>query len=350
MLYAILHHPEHYTRRSGLFPLVEALGARPLFYHLRWEAWQRRSWTAGQWLRAWGGRYYGSAWNGLTPWVDEARLAWQARAGRGDVIHFLFGEFAAPRHPRWFRRGGARLAGTFHCSARRLPQVLKGYRCWASFDRISVMSRSQIPYLLEQGVPADRIEVTLHGVDTRFFAPDPERSGAPDRPLRLALVGSTERDHDFAAAVMRGLGNEAVTLEVLTARVNQPAYQGLGQVHLLGNLPDEGLRDLYRSVDLLLMPMLDCTANNAVLEAMACGTPVMVNRVGGIPEYVDDTCNVVLPGKETEAWVDTLRALVRDRTPLIRWRPAVRAWAEGFDWSRTAQAFQAFHRRLLEVA
>jgi len=92
--------------------------------------------------------------------------------------------------------------------------------------------------------------------------------------------------------------------------------------------------------------MLDCTANNAVLEAMACGTPVMVNRIGGIPEYVDPGCNVVMPDKDPDAWIARVRGLAADRDSLGRMRPAVRVWAERFDWPRMAEPYRRLFDRL----
>lgn len=346
MVYAILHHPEDFAQRSGLFPLVEAIGAKPLFYDMTWEQLQKRSWTAGQWVRNWGVRHYGSTWNALIPWRDERRLAREADATAGDIIHFLWGEFAAPREPQLFNRSGAKIVGTFHCSARRLPAVLGNYRCLQSFDRISVMSKSQIPFFVAHGFPVDRIDVTLHGVDADFFCPA-GRPHADDETLRLLLVGSTERDHDFAAAVMRELSGELVHLDVLTGVVNRSAYAGLANVTVLGRLDDVALRNAYRSADIVFMPLLDCTANNALLEAMACGTPVMANRVGGIPEYVDAEANFVFADKDMTAWCRSIRELIPRREAIAKRRAQVRTWAERFAWRTVSVQYRDFYSKAM---
>ncbi len=338
MVYAILHHPEIFAQRSGLFPLVQALGAKPVFYDITWERLQKRSWTAGQWLRDWGVRHYGSTWNALVPWRDERRLARAADARAGDVVHFLWGEFAAPREPRRFNGHGSKIVGTFHCSARRQPQVLGNFRCLQNFDRISVMSKSQIPFFVSRGYPAERINVTLHGVDTIFFCPAPEPPFA-EGPLRMFIAGSTERDHEFAAEVMRALRGSPFHLDVLTSRASHAAYTGLENVRILPRLSDEDLRAAYRRADLLFMPMLDCTANNAILEAMACGTPVMANRIGGIPEYVSERSAAIMPDKDVAEWVEKLRWLAANRRAWAGWGPAARAWAEDYGWAKVARNF-----------
>ena len=324
--------------------------AKPALYDLTWECWQKRSWTAGYLLRKWGIRYYGSAWNGLVPYWDECRLARQIQAQREDCVHFMWGEFAAPRHPAWFNRRGAVLVGTFHCSARRQPQVLGKYRSLQAFDRISVMSKTQLPFFAEQGFPADRMDVTLHGVDTDFFSPAVGQRRLAPGVLRLLMVGSTERDHEFAAAVMKAMADEPLVLDVLTSPVNQAVYAGLEHVRMLGNLSDEALRTAYQEHDLLFMPMLDCTANNAVLESMSCGTPVMINRVGGVPEYIAEACNFVMPDKQLDQWVDALRDLIVNRDHLSALQPATRSWAEGFSWPRVAEQFIAFYGRAFRTS
>ncbi len=334
MIYAILHDVRNYCARSSFPPLLENLDCRVVPYHAAWEAVQARSWTAGHALRRWGIRHYGSEWNWLVPYAHEGLLARATRsAGAGDVIHFLMAEFASPRHPRWFNRRGARLVGTFHCSARRLEQVLGSYRCLFAFDRISVMSASQIPFFVARGYPADRIQVTLHGVDADYFHPGTQpRVSRSDGALRLLLVGSTERDHAFAAGVMRQLREERFHLDVLTSPVNREAYAGLPNVTCLSGLSDTQLVDAYRQADLLFMPVLDCTANNAVMESMACGTPVMANRAGGIPEYVKADCNYLFDRKDADEWVAVLRRLEGNRAELLARRGAVRAWAVSLDW------------------
>jgi glycosyltransferase involved in cell wall biosynthesis len=257
-------------------------------------------------------------------------------------------EFGSPRHPSWFTLKGATIVGTFHCSARRLPTVLGNFKCLGAYSRISVMSKEQIPFFVSRGFPADLIDVTLHGVDTAFYCPATEVLKCnTDDTLRLFLVGSTERDHEFAAAVMKELEGDPVRLDVLTAAVNHAPYAGLRNVSILPFLDDIRLRETYRNADLIFMPMLDCTANNALLEAMACGTPVMTNRIGGIPEYVGDSCSIIMEGKKTDEWAARVRDLSRHREVLNAMRQPARAWAMKFTWAGLAPQYLDFYQKAL---
>lgn len=328
--------------------MIRLLNAREVTYPVAWEKLQRRSWTLGHGVRQWGRRYYGSTWNALLPHWDEWRMAREVDELDPDVVHFLWGEFASPRRPDLFRRKRRAVVGTFHCSARRQPAVLQGFKCFHSFDAISVVSVSQIPFFLEHDVPRERIRYLPLGIDTDVFKPAAEFARLPG-PLRMALVGSTERDHAFAADVMKRIDPEAAHLSVCTAKDYHSAYQGIPSVQLLPFLSDDELIRLYQTVDLLFMPMLDCTANDAILEAMACGTPVMVNRVGGVAEYVDPLCNWVFDEKNAGAWADALRQLSREKERAWSRRAEVRRAVERFRWTSVVEQYRAFYKDAARV-
>ncbi len=342
---AFLHKPGEFSRRSGLAPLAESLGARCIYYNFAWERVGEQSWRLGHTLRRMGIRYYGSAWNALVPIWSEWKLSREYRREPARVAHFLWGEFASPRRARPFRSRDGLVVGTFHASARRQPSVMTTRFRLDVFDAVTTMSASQEPFFLERGVPPDRLATILHGVDVEYFVP-PICRMERDGPLRLLLVGSTERDHEFAAAVMNRLPDGIASLSICTSREQQIHYRNAKHVNVLPFLAEAAFLSEYQQADLLFMPMLDCTANNAVLESMACGTPVMVNRVGGIPEYVNPSCNVVMDEKRVDAWVEKLIELSRSRDALEGQRSAVRTWAEGFAWPLVARHYLDLFERL----
>jgi glycosyltransferase involved in cell wall biosynthesis len=343
-VYAIYFRPADFARRSGLEPLAEAVGAVKLTHGCFWRSGARINWRVEEALKRWGTSYFGSPWNYLMPVWDEYRLA----AGmRGPCIaHFLFAEFAGPRRAGPFRRRGARVVGTFHASPRRQEQV-NGRMPVHVYDCISVVARAQQPFFEARGVPRERIFFTPHGVDTNYFAPDPNRVANLEGPLRGLLVGSTERDHAFAAALMRALPPGMMHLAVATKPHPHPAYRDARNVMLVPHLDDAGLVRAYQQADLLVMPMLDATANNAMLEAMACGTPVLTNRTSGTADYVDPTCNDILEGKDIDAWCGRVLHWHRHRDALAARRSAVRRWAESLSWERVAPAYRAMYARAM---
>lgn len=340
--YLILHHPSGFSEKSSLMGLVAVLGAKSLWYEITYEKVMRRSWTLGYFLRRVGDAYYGTTWNALVPFVDEWRLSRRIDSS-SPVVHFLWGEFASPRWPGLFRKQGGRVVGTFHCSARRQPKVLGRFKCWKSFDRISVVSKTQIPFIVEQGVDPAAVSVVRHGVDTRCFTPDPGIVWSEQGPIRGVLVGKTERDHEFMADVLRKLPPGVLELSICTACEGQHIYRGVPHAKVLPFLDDNSLVKLYQQAELMVMPMLDSTFNNAFLEAMACGTPVMTNNKGGAPEYLDSMSSFIMDGRNVDEWVDRLMAFAKDRQSLQAMRGAVRKWAERFDWTAVAPEWAALH-------
>ena len=123
-LFAVVFAPQSFSWNSGMFPLVRSLDARTLEFAPVWERLQAKSWTVGNALRQWGIRRTGSHWNALVPGWDEARfLRALPRRTEPYPVHFIWGEFAAPRRAYRYRRKGARVVVSVHCSARRWDSV-----------------------------------------------------------------------------------------------------------------------------------------------------------------------------------------------------------------------------------
>jgi len=347
-VYGCLFHHATLSSRSGMGPLVDALGARTIYYELVGERLARKSWRLSQLVTAAGIRYYGTTWNALMPFTGERNLVREIPRTAGALLHFIFADFTLPRRASFYRKRAITTVSTFHASATKLPQVLGRVRSFEACGWITLMSDSQRPFFLDRGIPSDRIRVILHGVDTQFFRPPEARRAAASGPLRALLVGKTERDHAFAARLIRQAPPNAVQLDVATHPHQFGYYQGTTGVRLLDRLDDDALVRAYQQADVLLMPMLDCSANNAVLESMACGTPVVANAVGGIPEYVGTRGGYVMPEKSEEAWIDLLRRLHSSRDELEARRRGVRAWAESFDWHRVAGQYLELYRHAAE--
>jgi glycosyltransferase involved in cell wall biosynthesis len=345
-VYGILFRPVGWVARSGLWPVVEAAGMVPVEFGRRWQRWQlEKSWTAGTWLRRWGNRWYGSGWNSLTPFWDERAIRSALPDGEPHVTHWLWGEFAAPKRADAYRRRGARVVVSVHCSARRWDDIWMRPDGYTQADIVVLTSETQRPFV-ERTVPRDRVRRIPLGVDCRFFSPEPG-TRTPGKRLRLFLFGNTERNHAFAALVAKRLPADRFELRVRTDTAVQGQYDGIPCVSVLPELTDGQVLEEYRRADITFMPMLDSAANDVFLESMACGTPLMVNRVGGVPEYVSEACNFVMPPDSApDDWADRLLSLERDRAPLHAARAPARVWAERFDWTKIAEDYRALYREL----
>lgn len=195
-------------------------------------------------------------------------------------------------------------------------------------------------------VPRKRGWSLPHGMAGDHCMSGQRREGGGTR-LWLLLPGYTERDFGLAAAVDKRLPPEQYGWRGRTVTLERRLYDGIFCVTMLPRLSDEQVREECCQADLLGMPRLDSAANNVFLESMACGTPVMITRVGGVPEYVPGDFNAVMPaGADADAWVGKLTQFAENRERLDTWRPVARHWAERLDWKIVAEAYRALYRAM----
>lgn len=187
-------------------------------------------------------------------------------------------------------------------------------------DRFLTVSRYSAEVL---GVPPERTTVIYGGVDTRRFNP------APGRPSRAGVlfVGRLT-PHKGVDGLLRALPRGALLNVVGTAGHDlRPPESGYARwlrqlageegrdVRFLGAVSDTELLELYRSTAAMVLPSVEQTCYGrrvaisellglSVLEAMACGAPVVASRLGGLREVVrhGETGFLVEPGD-----VDALR-------------------------------------------
>ncbi|MFZ5485077.1 MAG: glycosyltransferase family 4 protein [Pseudomonadota bacterium] len=207
-------------------------------------------------------------------------LPWTRRATR--LTHFIYGEDTYLFTPLW-KNGRNRCLATYHYPPDRLiervnPGVLK------SLDAVVAVGINQVDYF-SRFLPADRIHYLPHPVDADFFSPGPP---PPVDPIKLLCVGQMYRRHDEVLAVHRRLCNQGYALETHVigpkTLLEHPINREPGiQVHV--GLSDDALLEHYRTASIGLLPLSDATANNSLLEMMACGLPVVSTHVGGVGEY-----------------------------------------------------------------
>ncbi|MHB1193713.1 MAG: glycosyltransferase [Longimicrobiales bacterium] len=185
-----------------------------------------------------------------------------------------------------------------------------------------------------------RVELVRNGIDMKRFVPTESPPGAPFTILAVArlvekkglpvLVDACgilrDRGHDFRCEV---IGKGALR-SVLEQRIRDHALQE--HVHLVGPLPQQEIIERYHRAHVLALPSIVGSDGNreglpvSIVEALACGLPVVSTPVTGIPEVVHDGCNgLLVPERDPVALADALARLMTEPELLERLRSATRA-------------------------
>jgi len=217
-----------------------------------------------------------------------------------------------------------------------------------ALDRLVIVAESARSYW-EQYIDPRRIVMMLHGVDTDFFSPstNDEKLSTHGGALHAVFSGQWLRDFETLAAVVARVDelDLPVRFELVVPRFarNTAACYQLAmskRVRWHAHLSDEELRAVYQQADILLLPLIDSTANNGLLEGMACGIPVIVTDVGGVRDYAKNNfAHLVAPGDAAEI-VQLLKHYVENKAHLAIRGAAARAHVEqNLSWKQVAEGF-----------
>jgi glycosyltransferase involved in cell wall biosynthesis len=275
---------------------------------------------------------------------EERWLLWATlRLAHVKLLHIVDGDFDtwayAPR-PSWLR---TRVTATFHQPIDRLAGIVSAIRP-GSLDGILCVSRPQLQFL-EPLVPAGRCIFLPHGVDTDFFRP---AVGLRDPRPMLLCVGAHRRDFATLLAAARGIraSRPDVTVRLVAPQPAADAVRsdGGGAVEVLSGISDEELLEQYRAATLLLLPLEAATANNALLEAMACGLPSVITDVPDLHDYVTDDAAVFCRPSDPKAHATAALSLLDDLPRRARLSAAARAQAEALSWPKIRARANEFFR------
>jgi glycosyltransferase involved in cell wall biosynthesis len=194
---------------------------------------------------------------------------------------------------------------------------------------------------LAHGIAAERLRVIPYGVDTQRFCPPPQprRRPSPFRVLFVGLLGEFKGISYLLQAYRRFckvntelhlVGNIAPGAEVYLPF--RDLYRHTAHV------PQAQLPEVYRAADVFVLPTLAEGLGLVVLEAMACGLPVIVTPRGPNEVVRDGVDGYVVPAGDSNSIIEALELLYSDAELRLQLGRNARSQAERWSWARYASA------------
>lgn len=300
-------------------------------------------------------------WEQMTPLV----------AGPHDLLHFPYDSCVA-----WKR---AKFVSTIHdvkpllfpaLAQRRnmnslVEDVIVGDK-WSRIDHVVTDSQcSKRDIMTHLKVPENRLTVVYPGIDPERFRPTPlsnplpmgERGGVRGRPYVLSVAGADPTKN--VETLVEAFGRlpqpvrDAYDLVLVGDFRRRPelreraAFLGVEkQTRFPGVVDDDQLIELYRQAALFVFPSRYEGFGLPVLEAMACGCPVISSNASSLPEVTGDAALLVDP-LDADGLVKAMQRVLSDQDLSRELRARGPARAEQFSWDRTAREMVAVYKKVV---
>jgi glycosyltransferase involved in cell wall biosynthesis len=255
-----------------------------------------------------------------------------------DIYHILFFDNHYQLFERW-DRAPRNVIGTVHLPVNREHPVLTD-KYLKRLSSCIVMFNEGVKYL-EKHVGRGRVKFIHYGVDTEFFKPS---SNLAPNTKHLLFTGHNGRNFAMFAKVAKILNerHKDLQFDILVPdwarKMHLYALEGIKNIRWHERLQEAELLKLYQESRLLLMPMEDSGVNTAVVEALACGLPIVTTDVGGIRDYGGGSVYPVVANNDNDAMIALVEEYLNNENRRNEVGEKCRAFAEqNLSWPLVAQ-------------
>jgi len=260
------------------------------------------------------------------------------------IYHFLYGDdhfhYSGYLNPRKTNK----IIATFHYPPKRFLKLIPITNYLKTLDAAIIVAPNQSA-LFENIIGSEKVHLIPHGVDTNFFKPYKVESSKKT----CFFVGTHLRDFEMLYNVIREINNRDsnIHFDIVTFQKNCERFKKLKNISFHFSITEEQLTLLYNKADLLLMPVIDSTANNSLLEALACGLPVVSTINAGLDYYLNNQCSVSVETENVSLMADTALEILNNSKLKDSMSVEARKRALDFDWSIIAKKTLQLYNKLL---
>ncbi len=223
--------------------------------------------------------------------------------------------------------------------------------------QVTTLSHDLRQETLKFGVAAENVQVITNSIDTTQFTP----VLAEQRKQVILFVGwlIKRKGVEYLMRAMQQISQELPQFQLLIIG-DGPEKSALGQlaqqlgmserVQFLGFLPQTEVRHWMQQAKLLVLPSLEEGQGSVLLEALACGTPVVGSAVGGIGEVIDESVGALVPPGNVELLA---KAIIQSLLSPAAWEKmsvaARRKAVEMYDGTQIAHKYIEIYTKTREV-
>jgi len=272
-----------------------------------------------------------------TPGYDRSAIAAELEVARHMlteqkwIYHFLYGETNYHYVGQLNNHNKNRLVASFHLPPDSIRESVQIDWHLRQLSAVICLGHNQQEFFTKILDPQKVFFVPL-GVDTEYYTPPPPSETR--NPNLCLFVGAHLRDFPTLRGVIELVADRRPHMQFVA--VMQRQSFGLLGTHpnltLRSGIPESDFLALYRSAALMVMPLHDAVANNAVLECMACGLPLVVTDVGAVREYVSPECSVLIRPYDSRGMAEAVQSLLDNPLELQKMSKNAREQALKFSW------------------
>jgi len=210
-----------------------------------------------------------------------------------------------------------------------------------------------------QSSPEKEIGVIYNGIDIEEFFPDHSKTDpnhfniicvsrvTPRKGIRFLVQAFKilEARYDHIRMIIAGDGNEKKSLEQLV--------RGLGledKVVFLGVVPHEKLIDYYQKANVFVLPSLNEGMSNTMLEALACGLPMVATDTGGTKELITNRKNgLIVEMQNPDDLAEKIEQIILDRELEKQMGIESRILAEQLSWGKVASQYVDIYEKTINL-
>ncbi len=302
----------HHAKASGYSRIQDFISAKVIDTEVKWTL----PWRLVVWVFRSIFQNSGSLWYHRKSFARELRAAIIWVFGKEQIFHFFYGENSF-RYFGKLKKLGPRnyIICTYHTPPERFQEVVKDKEHLKSIDGLIVLSTMAIEYFSSL-VGRENVYYVPRSVDIEYFKPSIKNKS--NKTFSCLFVGNHLRDFETLINVSKLLLNQdrSIEITIITPSSFHEMFRGLDNLILLDKIDDSELLHSYQSAHILLLPLLDATANNVIVEAMACGLPIIATDLVGVRDYVTEECAILLPKSDAQAYVDAVLDLKNNKEKL----------------------------------